>query len=251
VEAASQTPSVEAASQTSSAEATSSTASKFNPTVANALAPAFYTKVVESADAARARAQNAYAVASAVAVALIGSAILGNLDQQPSWVQALGAAAVVAWVVVAGLFVVAIAVGTPKESEPDEVVGADAFVNRIIARAGSELGTIQKRTQRAMIGAAVAVLITVAALGGVVFHPPDLRSGEILVTTAEAHALQHVCPNVTNEISGEIDVASLDSEFVAIEPPASVCAGVSRVLRVDRGAILEEGLDDVWPVPPT
>jgi len=289
-------------------------AQRFNPAVAKALAPAFYASVVASADTARARAQSAFAITNAIAVTLVAAAVLGQLADQPAWVRALGAAAVVGWIIVSGLFLHAIVWGwrdqkTPKQKEgaaadqedevvgageegavgttpggtvdpavkedevvgageegavgitpgatvdpavkEDEVVGADAFVSTVIARAAAAQETITRRTIRALVGAAVAALLTIAALGAVLFHAPEVVVGDVVITAPEVTALQGLCPNVTDKIHGEIEVGSIDSEFVEIRPVRASCPGLDSILEIPRASILAEHTDDVWPVPKT
>jgi len=224
---------------------------RYNEAVSEALIPEFYKGVVGWADAARAQALGANGIASPVAVALIGTAVLGKLELQPTWVRALGLAAVISWVVAAGLFVYAVAVPAALPS-PGRVKGADAFVDAVLERVKTERDQVRARARLAIVASAVAAVLTVASLGAIVFRPPDVVHGEIVITDSEASAARVVCPMVTTHIKGEIEASSLNGEFVTIRPDAVTC-GDPGVLRIPRGMILAEDAqpteDDWFPLP--
>src|SRR5712691_3278069 len=101
---------------------------RYNPAVSAAVVPEFYKGVIGWADSARAQALGANGIASAIAVALIGTAVLGKLDLQPTWVRVLGFATVICWVLAAGLFVYATAVPATlpvKDEGKDKDKGKD------------------------------------------------------------------------------------------------------------------------------
>ncbi|MEA2633806.1 MAG: hypothetical protein QOH92_573 [Chloroflexota bacterium] len=223
----------------------------YNEAVPAAVVPEFYKGVVGWADAARAQALGANGIASAVAVALIGTAVLGKLELQPTWVRALGLAAVICWVVAAGLFVYAVAV--PADLPPaGQVKGADAFVDAVLKRVKTERDQVRRRARVAILASAVAAVLTVASLGAIVFRPPEIVRGVIVVTDAEASAARVVCPAVTSHITGQIEASSLDGEFLTIRPDTASC-GDPHVLRIPRTTILAEDVqpteDDWFPIP--
>src|SRR5437588_326206 len=77
---------------------------KIDDKVVDATLNAYYPALIASADAARARAQVAYTIASATAAALVAAGVLTNIAAAPFWVRLLGTASLIAWITVAALF---------------------------------------------------------------------------------------------------------------------------------------------------
>ncbi len=212
----------------------------YNVAVPNAVIPAFYSGIVARADAARTRAQSAYTIASGVAVGLIGTAILGQLDQQPIWVRILGMGSIVAWALVAATFVYAISVPTQTPPKPHTIVGVDAAVNEIIRLATVEKNSVEKRSSMARRAAIASTLITLAALGGVIFHPPETIPAVVVITSAEVATAQQACPLVTERIQGQVEVSTLNSDFLVVIPNQSLCGGPGDALRIPSASVVAE-----------
>jgi len=232
--------------------ATGNRGPRYDPSVPAAVVPEFYKGVVGWADAARAQALGANGIASVVAVALIGTAVLGRLELQPSWVRALGLTAVILWIVTAGLFIYAVAV--PASLAPaGEVQGTDAFVAAVLTQVKAERDEVRRRARWAVRTSAMAALLTVGSLAAIVFYPTEIVHGEVVVTGAEAKAAREVCPSASTDIRGQIEASSLNGDFVTIRPDAGVCGDPGEVLRIPRTTILAEDVqptEDEWfPIP--
>ena len=80
-------------------EAEAATKAGYIPTpgALSAIDAAWYTRLIGLPDAARAQALNAYTIASAVAAALLGAALLVKLDSQPTWVRVVGIVGIGTW----------------------------------------------------------------------------------------------------------------------------------------------------------
>jgi len=223
----------------------------YNPAVPAAVIPEFYKGVVGWADAARAQALGANGIASGVAVALIGTAVFGKLVLQPSWIRALGFAAVMFWIGAAALFVYATAVPA-KLPAAGRVKGSDAFVKTVLDRVKLERDQVRNRAKFALFASAVAAVLPVASFAAIVFRPPDVVHGDIVVTDSEASAVRVLCPGASTHIAGQIEASSLDSEFLTMRPDTLSCGDPGMILRIPRATILAEDAqpteDDWFPV---
>jgi hypothetical protein len=224
----------------------------YSAAVPNAVIPAFYSGIVARADAARTRAQSAYTIASAIAVGLIGTAIIGQLDQQPLWVRVLGIGSIVAWAVVAATFVYAICVPAQPPPAAHTIIGEDAAVNEIIRLTTAEKNNVEWRARIARYGAIASTAITLAALGGVVFHPPAMIDAVVVITPAEVAIAQQACPDITERIEAQVEVSTLDSDFLVVIPDGSLCGTPGDALRIPTSSVVAEEAgpsDGAFPFP--
>jgi MFS family permease len=131
--------------------------------VAAAVVDAFYRRMLSAPDLARQRAQVAYTIAGAVAAALVAAGAVADLGAKPWWFQVLGAVALVAWLVTAGLFVWAVALPYSAEA-PEKIKGRAEFVQFALDDHATEQFHIDRRQAMALSAGTVAAGLTVIAI---------------------------------------------------------------------------------------
>src|SRR4051794_30312353 len=128
--------------------------------VRDAVVIAYYGRVMTGSAGARARAQAAYGIASAIAVGVIAAGLFGGLSERPGIVQFGALAALMAWLVAAALFLHAVA--SPFETAVTPQQDVDVFVGRVLDVVRQERATIDNWQRRAQLASAVAAIVTVA-----------------------------------------------------------------------------------------
>jgi MFS family permease len=198
----------------------------------------YYAAAVNSADAARTRAQNGYAIASAIAAAIVAAGLLGGIDDARSSVKVLAVLAFVAWMTVAGLFMYAVA-GNVSDLNTGEKPDAASFVRAVIANVREVRAAINARSGAAQVGVVIASILTVAAVVVALIFPPDSKSnGTILLTPVGAREVAGFCKiSPPRRLSGSFEAGDLNHQFVAIELEDEACKGTS-TLRVKRSSIV-------------
>jgi hypothetical protein len=86
--------------------------------------------------------------------------------------------------------------------------------------------------------AAAAVLLTVISVGttfaalaaGVADRPVDRSAATLMLTVKGSSAIAPVCELSSRALSGQLDVGTLDDEFVEIDPDPGVCGGTEPAL---------------------
>jgi MFS family permease len=204
--------------------------------VRNAVVGAYYPRALSVPDSARARAQAAYGIASAIAAALVAAGVFGNLSEAARLVQALGVAALVAWLVAAGLFLVA--VSAPFEAASQTQSSVEAFVNAALEAAQTERTKIDGWQTKAGVASGLAAALTVAALvAALVDTPSSTRAGTIALTTKGQAAVAAACGKMSTKITGSVSPDDLEKNFVSLTLDKGVCGGKSLVVSVPRGQI--------------
>jgi hypothetical protein len=198
--------------------------------VRKAVIEKYYDRFVGASDAARQRAQAAYAVASAIAAGLVAAGAFGGLDERPLPVKILGPTALAAWLLTAWLFLLAVSVYVRPPKNPDssdQVKGAFAFVTEIRRRVAHERGVVDCLQQRARRMAAAAGILTVAALILAVFLPAPVeqKDGQLKLSPAGMTAVDAICPIplASNVLDASIETATVDDEIVRFELPPGTC----------------------------
>ena len=192
------------------------------------VADAYYRKAIEAPTAARANSQNAYTIAAAVAAAVITAGAFADLAGEPLGVRIVGAAALVAWLLTAGLFMYAVAAPHLRaRTEPNRVFNELAFVEAALQSAKNERDTVNRRQLYARIAAALASLLTVTVVGLAIFLPSASTAERISVNLAPADRarLSALCKMpVPAVMSGVADSSSLDDGTIAFDPDEKQCA---------------------------
>jgi hypothetical protein len=206
--------------------------------VNNAVVHAYYQRMMASSDAARARAQAAYGIASAVAAAVVAAGLFGGLDQSPAVLQLAAVTALVAWLVAAALFLRAVCwsfqIDVPRSR------GVDAFVGGVLEAVRVERTTIDRRQQAAQIASAAAGLVTVAVFAAALLTKASgtERPATITLTSAGAASLTAACGRAPAKVTGMVKTASLHARFVEIDLDPGLCGPKGVGIAVPRNAIL-------------
>lgn len=196
--------------------------------VRDAVVQAYYPRAVGIADAARARAQAAYAIASAIAAALVAAGVFGDIEDRAGVVQVLGFLALIGWIVAAGLFMVAVAAPFQAADLPDQP-SREQFINATLDAASAERKKIDGWQKHAWIGSGAAAVLTVFALVAAVVADPAsaVRPATVHLTASGRAALMAACGDLSGGLTGDVDTADLEYELVAIQTTA--CGGVDAV----------------------
>ena len=189
--------------------------------VASAVVGAYYPKLVSSVDAARSRAQSAYAIANALAGGLVGASLFTVFANAPTYVDALGFGAIAVWIVAAGLYVRAIA--SPLLQPTGDVSDKSVFVRDILKNASTERTTIDHRQRDANLASIAAVILTAASFALLLFGPVGTVKGTIDLTPAGVTQVSAVCLRPLSSLSGDIVRSSLTQSLVVIEVKTSAC----------------------------
>jgi hypothetical protein len=229
---------------------------------------AYYPSVVAAGSTARARAQNAYAVAAAIATALVAAGAFTGITDRSWWVKIFGFLAVMAWIATALIFMLAIG-GRVRERYTIgegpltvEMLGATeltpanaALVEAVLANAKQESDAVSSTIGKGWICACVASVLTLttfAMVGKLDDHSAGDHVAWIALSKQGQAALAAACPLRKNPdqltmIIGRLNFDSLKGSFakftvapnecrpasaghdVTIELPVSQIAGLSRL----------------------
>jgi MFS family permease len=206
---------------------------KYPERVVETIVQAFYSRATASPDAARARAQSAYGIASAVAGGLVGGALIADLAALPRWLHVLGAAALAAWLVTTSLYVFAVAVPVNLLVEND-VRGSNAFIDAVVINAVNERERIDKRQKRANIAAALAMVLTAATFTLGLFWSP--RESTFRGVVHFNQTFQLACGGVRS-IAGLVYEDSVTEEMLQIRPHQRMCEKQSEILYFPRSQV--------------
>ena len=187
------------------------------PAVKTAVVEAFYPAVLKEAEDARSRAQNGYAIAGAVAAAIVAAGVFGDIGKEQDLVQGLGVGALVLWLVAAVLFMWAVAARVDAPTSHD-AVDADAFVTAVLDRANTEREKIESRIDSALSATVLAIVVTIAALilALTTSVSPTGVSGTLLLTKAGTTTVGKVCGGSPSTVSARTDPAGLSGAFVKV-----------------------------------
>ncbi len=206
--------------------------------VRDAIVAAHYARLMASPDAARTRAQAAYAIASAIAVALIAAGLFGGLDTQTRGVQAAAVAALIAWLVAAALFLHA--VSSPFEVDLRAMQSEDDVVRAALDGIRGERTKIDSWQRKAHLAAGAAALLTVAALVIALgtHGDEDERKAMVVITDVGAARLGVACGDVPSTLVGTVSENSLHEKFVDMTLDPGVCGRASVDVALPRNEIL-------------
>jgi len=216
-----------------------------NREAADEVVKAYYPAIVSAGDAARTRAQTAYTIASAVATAIVAAGIFGDIAQRPTFVKVLGALALAAWLLTAGLFMHAVA-GRIDPVVDGEQLDVSAFVRAVITNARHERRVVVRRSATAMLAGSAAMALTLAAvvLAWLLPAPTEHVHGRVALSPAGAVQVQRLCgTRPDGGIGGWYDPSKLADDVVAIDVDADDCGGSRRTLRLP-GSMIRGALAD-------
>jgi hypothetical protein len=195
------------------------------PETYKAVNDAYYAQLVASPTAVRTRAQNAYAVAAAIATALVTAGVLTNFEDQDAAVQALGWLSVCGWIATALIFMWAIG-GSVSPVKSGDAEGDSAFVDAVVANVHNETTAISSTIAKAWICGLVASGLTVATLGASLLRDEPSKgskSARLALSMDGQTNLKALCGSAKPAILGTLDLDSLDTERIALTVPAVRC----------------------------
>lgn len=201
--------------------------------VRDAVVDAYYPRALAAPDAARARAQSAYTIASAIAAGLIAAGAFADFGSRPGLVQVLGFASLGGWLAAAALFMVA--VSSPLKSMACPQESADEFVREALRMAAEERQRVDTWQGAARWVAAGAGALTLGTFVSVVAMPVDDDVVvEVSLTEAGRDSLADLCGQPIDGLDGTLALDSLDDEFVVVEAAKDACRDEPVELRLPR-----------------
>jgi hypothetical protein len=206
---------------------------RYAPQVRDAIVAAYYQRVTALADAARGRAQSAYAISSAFAASFLAAGLLLAGEPVAPALTVLGLAATGCWALAAVLYVRAVAapVPHPPTRQPD----ADAFVAAVLEQVSSERSAVDRRQRRANAVAVAAIAVSLLTVGiRLGASGGERERGEVLLSDDGARAVRSLCRTTGSTVVGEIELGEPSAEYVTVRPDA--CG--RRTLRVPRDHVV-------------
>jgi hypothetical protein len=218
--------------QTSSAGSGSVASSKYAESVSNAIIEAYYPRATAAADAARSRAQGAFAITSAIAGSLLGVRLFGDLTILSDLVKRTGSAALLCWLLTAVLYLRAVA--TPVRTVRTTLQDRDSFVDAVLDDARAERDVIDRRQTWATRAGLVAMGLTILAVVMALLRPDAQRlvPATVSLSSAGVATVEQVCASKQKVVEGSVDVASLGSHFVTIKTTPGKCQESTVELRI-------------------
>jgi hypothetical protein len=206
----------------------------------SAVADAHFTREIEAPSAARERAQRSFTIAGAVATTLVAAGVFTDVASASDAVKVAGLATLGSWILASSLFTWAIASPVKPVGE-DQRSDGGAFVTAALGRAKSEQAEIDGRSKWAHRASVVAILGTVATLLLIFFAPIQTSDVRLLLARRGVEDVRLRCPDAVegNTIKGALEVATLDDDFVVIEP-SGACAKAGVRLRLPQDDVLME-----------
>jgi len=203
-----------------------------------ALVAAYYPRALEAAEAARARAQNGWAIAIAAAGGLFGFGAVSEFADRGSLLLGLGLVTVCLWIFAALLF--AWTVSSPADPEKQaRSVPKEKFAETVLDLVRQERDEVYRRQRIAFFAATAALVITLVTTGVAQTTPGRTRVGALLLTTDGQLALATDCPTLKKRLplSGRIDVASIGENDIAIHVSRGLCGAGETDLRIPRDEV--------------
>lgn len=192
-----------------------------SPQVIEATVNAYYPQALAEASAARARAQNGYAIAAAIAGALVAAGLLGGLGRQPLAIQLVGCSAIAVWLACALLFLRAVATSAPALAAGAGAASAEDFVKDIMRATKDERAAVERWTRWAVGTAVVAVVVTFAAVVLGLSQDDDdqlldVADGRVLLTVSGQSAVRAACGTGATSVAAQVDEHDLDAPTVRL-----------------------------------
>lgn len=208
------------------------------PEVSKAILDAYYPRVVALGDAARARAQSAYAIASAVAGVLVVAVITTMAELAGPVVRWAGLIALVLWLLAAAEYIRAVATAVPEPTTTSAATTTE-FTHAVMTAARNERKQVDDRQRIANVLALLAMLSTAVAFAALLFWPAESSQpqGTLRLTVAGLAAVQAVCPGATRSLLGQVVRSSIGTDFVSVNVGDKICGGKSVQIQVPKAQV--------------
>jgi hypothetical protein len=180
---------------------------------------AVYPTMLAEPATVRTRAQSAYAIASAIATALITAGVLADIAEFSLWVQVLGTAAVATWMFTAAMFInISRRVTKIPRVEGDQLLTETEFVSQALNLAVTEAEALESQLSQAAKATHSALALTALALFLAAFMPIESQNpvSSVQLTAAGTALVKQACPGATERISGELKVATLADDYAEL-----------------------------------
>ena len=172
----------------------------------------------------------------------MAAGVFTNLEARPTAVQVLGLVALGAWLLVALLFIRAVAF--PVDTRPDPGwTDAAKFVKGVgeVIRTSIVVRFVSV-CRAAIVATITASLLTVGALALATIEPGGSapEKARIALTAPADRALKKMCGTAIGEIEGTVNPDNLTHDVVPITLPAGECGGADTVVRLPKADIVAE-----------
>jgi len=212
--------------------ASTSATGRTRTTILETVVTAYYPRAIAAADSARNRAQAGYAIASAIASALVLAGAFTSIEDHGWPAQVAGGLALLAWVLAGILFLHAVATPVTQPIRVEELgIDADSpeWVETILGRAQSERNQVDRRNIRAILATIGAVSITIPAIALTAFTSLSLNKDEVILslTRAGKKTVAELCTTAPAdaEVRGHLENRTLRREFVVLTMKKGACHG--------------------------
>lgn len=193
---------------------------------------AYYPALVSSADTARTRAQSGYAIASAVAAAIVAAGVFGDFTSAARPVKILGVVALILWLAAAAAYIYAVSgpVPLPEGNASDDT----EFVLQVVHSVTRARKMIEDRGSRAQIVTVLAIAATVAAVTVASFIPSaDAKvAATVFLSPSGITDASTTCAEPITALRGQVDPASLGQSTLTIVADAGNCGAGSPTLHL-------------------
>lgn len=202
--------------------ASTSAADGTRRTVLETVVTAYYPRAIAAADSARNRAQAGYAIASAIATALVVAGAFTSIEDHGWPAQVAGALALFAWILAGLLFLHAVGTPVTQPLSIDELAidpDSPEWIEAILGRAQSERTEVDRRNVRAILATIGAVFITIPAIALTGFSALSLNKDDVTLslTLAGKKTVEQLCgPTASGLITGSLENRTLRRDFVVI-----------------------------------
>ena len=200
---------------------------------------ALLARALGSADAARARAQGGFTIASAIATALIAAGVFSNITDRAKPARWVGGTALLLWLAAMVVFLAAVVVGARRQRGGAGAGSHADLAESVLADVNEERLLVLRYTRAAALIVFLAVGVTAATvLVGFTSLSTDRDAGTLLVTAQGRSLISRVCPEPLR-MHGFVDVPTLRRDYVTFRVEPGGCRpGRVTPLRIARSEVL-------------
>ncbi|WP_327729316.1 hypothetical protein OG250_25465 [Streptomyces sp. NBC_00487] len=183
----------------------------------------YYSRSLAGSETARARAQTAFSIVSALATLLVGGAAFAGIADQRTCVKICMLLAATLWLLATflyaqaatGTFSISNSKGKAREVTSDEAAPA---AKGIIALVHTERDLVRWKTRHANAVAFLAATTSVIAIGLIwILDPATQSRATIKINSPDGSKIAAICKTAKNgEFSATIDLASLSKKFITL-----------------------------------
>lgn len=195
----------------------------------------YYSRSLAGSETARARAQTAFTIISALATLLVGGAALAGITAQQPSVKITMIAAAAMWLVATFLYAQA-ATGTFSSTTTRrglEVTGDEAgsAAKGVIALVHTERDLVRWKTKHANVAAFLAAITSVTAIGLMWILDPATQSRAVIkIDHSGIPTIKAACGKGRETLTVTLDVADLSKKYITLtEIKSADCKDASKL----------------------